>query len=132
MILLVVQRKKPVLGPEPPLIATAIAAFQHNNQSRVQMGLPTLNAMTVPCITVEGTRPLFYNVPVTKHLSESVVTGQFPENQTVVTRCGPPPPSEAHVGMESLDYRRTALRYYYTFRRLAEDCWAPFIAGCED
>ena len=135
MILLLVQRKKPALGPggpEPPLIAAAIAAFQSNNESRDEMCLPTLDTMIIPCITVEGTQPLFYKVPVTKHLSNCVATGQVPMEQTIVTRCGPPAPSEAHVGMESLDYRRTALRYYYTFRDLAKDCWTPFIAGCKD
>jgi hypothetical protein len=134
MALLLVQRKKPVLGPsgpEPPLIAGAIAVFQYNNQSRAKMGLPTLDTMVIPCIMVEGTRPLFYKVPVTQHLSDCVATGQFPEEQTVVTRCGPPAPSEAHVGMESLDYRRTALRYYYTFRDLAKDCWAHILTDCE-
>jgi hypothetical protein len=135
MTLLLVQRKKLASGPsvpEPPLIAGAIAAFQSNNESRDKMGLPTLDTMVIPCITVEGTRPLFYKVPVTQHLSNCVATGQFPEEQTVVTRCGPPAPSEAHVGMESLDYRRTALRYYYTFCDSAKDCWAPFITGCKD
>ena len=128
MILSLVQRKKPLFrlnGAEPPLIAGAIAAFQHNNRNRDKLGLTALDTMIIPCITVEGTRPLFYKVPVTKHLSDCVATGRLPEEQTVVTRCGPPPPLEAHVGMESLDYRRTALRYYYTFRDLAEDCWTP-------
>ena len=134
MIFFLVQRKKPTTGPsgpEPPLIAEAIAAFQSNNQSRIKMGLPALDKMSIPCITVEGTRPLFYKVPVTQRLSDCVTLGQFPEEQTVVTCCGPPPPSEAHVGMESLDYRRTALRYYYTLRDLAEDCWTHILTDCE-
>ena len=134
MILLVVQRDKPVFGPsgpEPPVVAGAIATFQYNNRSRAKMGLPTLDKMTIPCITVEGTRPLFYKVPVTQHLSDCVATGQFPTQQTVVTRCGPPTPLEAHEGMKSPDYRRIALYYYEAFRDLAEDCWAPFLSGCE-
>ena len=128
IILSLVQRKKPVFrlnGPESPLIAGAIAAFQYNNRNRDKLGLPALDTMIIPCITVGGTGPLFYKVPVTKHLSDCVATGRLPEEETVVTCCDPPPPSEAHVGMESLDYRPTAFRDYYTFRDLAEDCWTP-------
>jgi hypothetical protein len=134
MVLLVCQRDKPAFGPsgpEPPVIAGAIAAFQYNNRNRAKMDLPTLDAMTIPCITVKGTRPLFYKVPVTRHLSDCVATGKTPMEQTVVTRCGPPAPPEPYEGMEFLDYRCTALRYYYTFRDLAEDCWAPFLTGCK-
>ena len=134
IILLLVQRAKPAFGsngPEPPILAGAIATFQYNNRSRAKMGLPTLDTMTIPCITVWGTRPLFYKVPVTQHLSDCVATGQSPTQQTVVTRCGPPAPPEAHEGMKSPDYRRIALCYYEAFRDLAEDCWAPFLTGCK-
>jgi len=134
MIHLIVQRAKPVFGlrgPEPPVIAGAIATFQYNNRNRAKVGLPTLDTMTIPCITVWGTRPLFYKVPVTQHLSDCVATGQFPTQQTVVTRCGPPDSPEAHEGMKSPEYRRIALCYYEAFRDLAEDCWAPFLTGCE-
>jgi len=134
MILLLVQRDKPVFrsrGPEPPVIAGAIATFQNNNQSRAKMGLPTLDTMVIPCITVQGTRPLFYTVPVTQHLSDCVATGRFPTQPTVVTRCGLPTPPEEHEGMKSPDYRRIALCYYEAFRDLAEGCWAPFLSGCK-
>ena len=133
-ILFLVQRKKPTLQPsgtEPQLITGAIAVFQYNNQSCIKMGLPALDKMSIPCITVEGTRPLFYKVPVTQRLSDCFAFGQSPEEQTAVTCCGPRAPSKAHVGIESLDYRRTALRYYYTFRDLAEDCWAHILTDCE-
>ena len=33
--------------------------------------------------------------------------------------------------MKSPDNRRIALHYYEAFRDLAEDCWAPFLSGCE-
>ena len=133
IILLLVQRAKPAFrsnGPEPPILAGTIATFQYNNRSRAKMGLPTLDTMTIPCITVWGTRPLFYKVPVTQHLSDCVATGQFPTQKTVVTRCGPPALPEVYGGMESPDYRHIALCYYEAFRDLAEDCWAPFLTGC--
>ena len=130
LILLLVQRDKPGFGsngPEAPLIASAIAAFQNNNRNRAKMGLPALDAMTIPCITMVGTRPCFYKVPVTQHLSDCVVTGQFPLQQTVVTCCAPP---SAPEGMRSVDYRHTALRYYAAFCGVAEVCWAPILTGC--
>ena len=64
-------------NPEPQVIAEAIAGYQHNNERRAGMGLPTLNTMTVPCITMVGTRPTFYLVPVTRELSDAVTTGQW-------------------------------------------------------
>ena len=33
-------------NPEPQVIAEAIAAYQHNNERRAGIGLPTLNTMT--------------------------------------------------------------------------------------
>lgn len=63
MILLVVQEHNAAFSlndPEPQIIAEAIAAFQHNNRERVDLGLPQLDTMTIPCITMVGTRPSFY------------------------------------------------------------------------
>ncbi len=79
MVLLVLQGDKPIFNPSDPgpqVIAEAIAAYQHNNQRRKHMGLPTLNTMVIPCITMVGTRPTFYLVPVTQELSDAVITGR--------------------------------------------------------
>ena len=130
LTLLVVQRDQPAFGSnglEAPLVASAIAAFQNNNRNRAKMGLPTLDTMTVPCITMVGTRPCFYKVPVTQHLSDCVITGQFPLQKTVVTCCSPPATPSAHEGMLSPDYRYTALRYFDAFCDVAEVCWAPIL-----
>ncbi|KAG2353871.1 hypothetical protein BDR07DRAFT_1431624 [Suillus spraguei] len=51
--------------PEPQVIAEAIAA----NDPQIT---PPLDAMTIPCITMVGTRPIFYLVPVTEALSNAV------------------------------------------------------------
>jgi hypothetical protein len=133
MILLVVQEDKTAFSskdPEPQVIAEAIATFQHNNRKRANLDLPLLDAMTIPCITMVGTRPFFYQVPVTRQLSDSVVTGQFPPQPTVVKRCAPPARRRASEGMEVPDYRRTALQYYDAFRVLAQDLWSAFLDGC--
>ena len=134
MILLVVQAEKATFSssnPEPQIIAEAIAAFQHNNQKRVEFNLPQLDMMTIPCITMVGTRPFFYQVPVTRQLSDCVATGQFPSQPTVVRRCGPPARRRAFEGVEVPDYRRVALQYYDAFRGVAKDCWATLLDGCD-
>jgi hypothetical protein len=132
MILLVVQEGGTARNgsdPEPQVIAEAIASFQHNNRKRAESNHPVLDRMTIPCITMIGTKPTFYKVPVTAQLSESVVSSQYPLEQTVVTRCSPPTRCRASEGMEIPDYRRNALQYYDTFRDLAKVCWAEFIDG---
>ncbi|KAM6489739.1 hypothetical protein JOM56_014762 [Amanita muscaria] len=86
MILLVVEVDKNLSNPEPQVIAKAIATFQHNNRKRVGLGLPTFDIMTIPCITMVGTRPFFYKVPVTMQLSDCVANGQYPSQPTVVSR----------------------------------------------
>jgi hypothetical protein len=131
MILLVVQEDKTAQStrlPEAQVIAEAIATFQHNNAKRHDLGLQPLDSMTVPCITMVGTRPFFYKVPVTKQLSDAVISGQYPQQPTIVTRCAPPARRRASEGMEVADYRKVALQYYDAFRGLAKDCWSAFLS----
>jgi hypothetical protein len=40
--------------------------------------------MTIPCITMSGTRPTFYLVPVTQELSTAVIGGVYPATETTV------------------------------------------------
>lgn len=59
LVLLVLVEDKTIFNrnnPEPQVVAEAIAAFQFNNAKRGASGLPLLNAMTIPCITMTGTR----------------------------------------------------------------------------
>jgi hypothetical protein len=107
-----VQEDKPAFStsdPEPQIIAKAISTFQRNNRKRADLDLPLLDTMIIPCITMVGTRPFFYQIPVTQQLSNCVATGQFPFQQTVVTRCTPPARRKASEGMEVPDYRRTTM-----------------------
>ena len=78
-----------------------------------------------------GTRPFFYQIPVTQQLSDCVATGQFPSQPTVVRLCVPPARRRAFEGVEVPDYRRIALQYYDAFRGVAKDCWATFLRGCD-
>ena len=59
IILLVQEDKRHLeqLEPLPQLIAGAVSAFQNNNTRLSSMGLPTLNQMFIPGITIFGTAP---------------------------------------------------------------------------
>ena len=132
MILLVVQGDKRNYNrpdPEPQVIAEAIAAYQYNNDRRERMGLPTLHTMTIPCITMEGTRPTFYLVPVTLELSDAVSTGQWPSVETkalmsvTVAGCDRP----LSEGMEVPEYRRVAFQRMVAFKAIAKSHWEKFL-----
>ncbi|KAJ7888167.1 hypothetical protein B0H14DRAFT_2433638 [Mycena olivaceomarginata] len=107
------------------VIAQAIAAFQFNNRKRVSMGYPPLPSMTIPCITMSGTQPTFYLVPVTLELSNAVATGQYPSSETVVSMCVTVPTHSrrANDGMEDTQYRQLALKRFLAFKTLAKSHW---------
>ena len=80
MVLLVLIAEKVISNKtdaESQVIAEAIAAFQFNNRKREEIGLVGLATMTVPCITLSGTRQTFYLVPVTKELSNAIICGLY-------------------------------------------------------
>ncbi|KAL4251882.1 V-type proton ATPase subunit B [Abortiporus biennis] len=56
------------------VVAAAIAAFQYNNLLRQNFshGLPVLDKMVIPAIYMYGTRPHFFEIPVTKELCDAV------------------------------------------------------------
>jgi hypothetical protein len=132
MILLILQEDKTVFNltqPEPQVIAEAIATYQYNNEKRQTRGLPTLDAMIIPCITMVGTRPTFYLVPVTQALSIAVVTGQYPETLTKVVKCVTVGGynRRSSEGMETPAYRRVAFQRFVAFKDLAKEYWQTFI-----
>ena len=86
--------------------------------------------MTIPCIGMIGTRPIFYLVPVTRELSEAVATVQYLPTPTVVKSCAVATEScSISEGMESVDFRQVALRHFAAFRTLAEAHWSVFDIG---
>ncbi|KAH9970010.1 hypothetical protein BGW80DRAFT_1562443 [Lactifluus volemus] len=130
-ILLIVQGDKTLFNgsdPEPQVIAEAIAAYRYNNMKRQTGGLPTLDTMIIPCITMVGTRPTFYLVPVSRALSTAVETGQYPETPTKVTNCVTilGPNRRFSEGMESPEYRRLAFQRFIAFKSLAKEYWQTF------
>jgi hypothetical protein len=130
-ILLVLQEDKTVISssnPEPQVIAEAIAAFQYNNRVRSQLGVHELDSMTIPCIAMIGTRPIFYKVPVTSQLNTSIITAQYPVATTIVTKCIVASSSRRlSEGMEAPEFRRAALQYYDAFKTTARSLWTQFF-----
>lgn len=133
IILLVVQEDRLLssVDPEPQVIADAIAAFQRNNRKREEFGLEALQDMTILCITMIGTCPVFYKVPVTKELSHSVAVGRYPRRPTVVEKCWSIR-RQVTEGMQVPAFRRTALEHYGAFHAVARECWTKILAGYHD
>ncbi len=132
-ILLVVQEDiSSARDPDPQVIAEAIATFQCNNRIRARLAESELDSMTIPCIAMIGTRPIFYLVPVTRKLSEAVSTGQHPLSPTVVKKCVAASHScRLSEGMETPSFRQVALQHYAAFRTLAEAHWSAFMIPVE-
>ncbi|KAJ6568256.1 hypothetical protein DFH09DRAFT_918101 [Mycena vulgaris] len=130
LLVLVVERSTPgeTTDPKAHAVAGAIAAFQSNNNARVGSGLAPLERTTIPCISMAGTRPTFYLVPVTRALSAAVAAGQYPAAETVVAMCVTPG-TRASDGMDGVEYRTLALRRIRAFRELAESHWETVLSG---
>jgi len=110
--------------PEPEIIASAIGAYQTNNRKRECIGLPPLDTMTMPCMTMVGTRPTFYLVPVTRALAYAVATGRKTSDRTEVLKCEI---TGYDGGMEKPEYRKVALQHLFAFKAVAESQWKKFL-----
>ncbi|KAK0234770.1 hypothetical protein EDD85DRAFT_845331 [Armillaria nabsnona] len=115
---------KTVLSTKNPE-AQVIAAFQYNNAAR---DLDPLDSMIIPAITVIGTRPVFYKIPVTRELSDAITTAQYPVSKTEVVKCVVAPHSRRlSEGMEVPEFRREVLQHYEAFRKMSKECWERFV-----
>jgi hypothetical protein len=135
MVLLVLQTDKTRANPtattgqpEPRMIAGAIAAYQNNNRMREARGMPAIDRMTIPCISMSGTQPTFYLVPVSSELNIAVMSGRNPYTATNVTKCVTTfgPHGRFREGMETTEYRRLAFQRFIAFRGLAKEYWQGF------
>ncbi len=115
---------------EAQVVANAIAAFQYNNFKRAENGLSILGAMTIPCITMSGTTPTFYLVPVTKELSDAVITAQYPTLETRVLKCITTAAHRTRVrdGMADPEFRKIALKRFLAFKDLAKNHWRQYMS----
>lgn len=133
ILLILIEGKTFIEGAntEPEIVAGAIAAFQFNNRKRRDYGLDCLDAMTIPCIIMVGTRPTFYLIPVTAELSNAVITGQYPTTETQVSRCVTVATRILYTstGMEDAEYRQLALKRFLAFKTLARSHWAHILKG---
>ncbi|KAF8509299.1 hypothetical protein BU17DRAFT_32085, partial [Hysterangium stoloniferum] len=98
-LLIVQDDKRFYNNKDPEVIAEAVAAFQENNRMRKEEDR-ILNKMVIPCITMIGTYPRFYLVPVTMELSNCIITGQYPTNNTEVLCYIPKIPKRISDGMK--------------------------------
>ena len=135
LILLVLINNKTVLNepdPEAQVVAQAIATFQFNNRKRGEYGLPPLETMTIPCITMAGTRPTFYLVPVTRGLINAIHLGEYPRlTQTQVVKCVTLGANARNTveGMENTHYRELVFRRLLAFKMLAKRHWEEILIG---
>ena len=115
---------------EAEVVAEAIAAFQFNNTKRAARGQSVLEVMTIPCITMFGTTPTFYLVPVTRELSDAVKTAQYPTSQTRVWKCVTFAPDQRRIsdGMADIEFRKLALKRFVAFKSLAKSYWGQYVA----
>jgi hypothetical protein len=124
------KRHKEPKDPEAQLIAEAIAAFQTNNHRRTRiLGQDPIahNLKVMPGITLKGTSPMFYRIPVTTELAQSVALGLYPATPTVVHAHLPVVARPAHrlsEGMKPLDNRASILACYEAFKRFV-NWWVP-------
>ena len=94
--LLLVQEDKrhlEIVDAEFQLIAEAIAAVQSNNRTRNLLGLDPLDVKVMAGITMTGTSPTFFKIPVTFELTEAVRLGEYPAVPTVVAMHRPDIPA---------------------------------------
>ncbi|KAF8814383.1 hypothetical protein BYT27DRAFT_7266192 [Phlegmacium glaucopus] len=105
--------------PEPQLIAEAIAAYYQNNFRRTRAGLPALPVILMPGITMVGTAPIFYRIPVLPQLLEALVTSTYPKEVTVVLKFVPPVVNKETYfseGMRPLANRLIVLQCFEAFK----------------
>ncbi|KAF8506682.1 hypothetical protein F5888DRAFT_1602364 [Russula emetica] len=105
------------VDPSPQLIAQAIAAFVNNNVRRHELHWEPHAHAIIPGITMTGTTPTFYKIPVTTELVHAVRFGIYPEQETIIPCHRPAIPILAH-GMQNLDDRHLILSSFAAFRSL--------------
>ena len=74
----------------------------------------------MPGITLVGSSPTFYKIPVAKDLAQAVALGRFPATPTAVYAHLPAVPRPARrlsEGMKPLDNGRHILTFYKAFKQ---------------
>ncbi|KAI0293452.1 hypothetical protein BC826DRAFT_936201 [Russula brevipes] len=120
ILLLLVQednRATSIKDPEPQVIAEAIAAFALNNKTQQKYNLQPCNRAVIPAMTMAGTYPTFYKIPVTTQLSQAIQQGTYPQTETRILRFSPVLPRRISLGMRPLDNRGEILTCLEAFKQ---------------
>lgn len=121
MIMLLLQEDKRLTNmndPEAQVIAAAIATYAFNNRKRERdLNLPGHKAIILPCLTMTGSTPVFYQILISGSLLKAVQTGTYPETETRVHRFIPALPRGNSEGMRPLANRLEILRCLGAFKR---------------
>ncbi|KAF8589536.1 hypothetical protein K439DRAFT_1612752 [Ramaria rubella] len=85
-IILLIEEDKHLSNVEAhaQLVAEAIACFAYNNEHRQCTQLPELSRMVIPGVTLVGTSPNFFKIPVTRDLEYTVCHGVAPKEKTII------------------------------------------------
>jgi len=104
---------KNICHPTPAVIGKAISMFSQNNQV-------TKTSQCIPAISMTGTGPAFYRIPVTPALLQAIEDGYYPSEETVALCFVPRVPIQENYlhGMLSLDNRRIILQSLEAFKAL--------------
>ena len=117
--LLLVQEDKQHLETVDPAPQLAIAAVQFYNRTRDLLGLDPLDVQVMAGITMTGTSPAFFKIPVTLELIGAIRGGEYPATPTSVEMHRPEvtrPARRLSEGMRPLDNRRSILACFEAFR----------------
>ena len=104
-----------------------MAAFYKTNKIRRAAGLPLPHSKTFTGITMVGTMPTFYKIPVTEEILISLATAQYPLQATTIEKLIPPVPFPARLasdGMKPLVNRRIILQCFEAFKQFVVSCSA--------
>jgi hypothetical protein len=118
-ILLVLKEDKCQLDSpdaESQLMAEAIAAFSYNNSRRRCLGYPELTEKVMSGMTMAGSIPTFYKIPIIKDLVDCVREGDRPNEVTTCFRHVLVYPDGRDSGMTPLRNRRLVLSSYEAFK----------------
>jgi hypothetical protein len=83
--------------------------------------MPLISSHTFPAITLEGSAPTFYKIPVTQNLVDAVTTAQYPPDETIVCKLLLPLPNIVNTleeGMVPLENRRIMFQCFEAFKLL--------------
>ena len=84
------------------LLLPQLAALYETNKILGAAGLPPLHSKTFAGITMVGTAPTFYKIPLTEELLISLATAQYPLQATTIEKLIPPVPSPARLANDGI------------------------------